>query len=288
MSALAGLAGALIVLGVAGVIVGLRPVPPAPARPGRRPLPSPDRRLLTVAAGGLAAGGAVAVVTGFVAALLAGPLVAVGVAWLLAAPPAALAIDRLDAMEEWTRLLAGKLRRGDMLSAALSETAFSAPAAIGPEVRALAADLATTRSSELSLRRFGERLADPTGDLLVANLILAARRDGAGLAHVLEGLAESVAEDVRIRREVEADRAKPRNEARSLTMVTLLVLGLLSFASAHTAPFGVWPGPLVLGGLLAAYVGALVWMRRVSAPPRVPRFLDLGAWQARRTPGVAS
>lgn len=33
MSALAGLAGALIVLGVAGVIVGLRPVPPAPAGP---------------------------------------------------------------------------------------------------------------------------------------------------------------------------------------------------------------------------------------------------------------
>ena len=51
------------------------------------------------------------------------------------------------------------------------------------------------------------------GDLVAANLILGARRRGAGLASVLEGLAESVAADVRARRQVEADRAKPRATA---------------------------------------------------------------------------
>ena len=71
------------------------------------------------------------------------------------------------------------------------------------------------------MRAFADELDDPTGDLVAANLILGARRRGAGVASVLEALAESVAADVRARREIEADRAKPRSTARWVTIITV-------------------------------------------------------------------
>ena len=59
-------------------------------------------------------------------------------------------------------------------------------------------------------------------------LILGAQRRGPGLAAVLDDLAATVAEEVRIRRGIEADRAKPRTTARWVTILTLAVLGLLA------------------------------------------------------------
>ena len=73
---------------------------------------------------------------------------------------------------------------------------------------------------------FADDLDDATGDLVAANLILGARRRGAGLASVLESLAESVADDVRARRAIEADRAKPRTTARWVTIITVVRAGL--------------------------------------------------------------
>ena len=64
--------------------------------------------------------------------------------------------------------------------------------------------------TEDALRAFADELDDATGDLVAANLILGARRRGAGLASVLEGLAESVAADVRARR-----RSRPTGPSRA-------------------------------------------------------------------------
>jgi hypothetical protein len=52
---------------------------------------------------------------------------------------------------------------------------------------------------------------------VAATLILGAHRRGPGLAAVLDDLAGTVAEEVRIRRGIEADRAKPRTTARWVT-----------------------------------------------------------------------
>ena len=84
--------------------------------------------------------------------------------------------------------------------------------------------------TETALRAFADELDDATGDLIAANLILGARRRGAGLASVLEGLAESVAADVRARRQVEADRAKPRATARWVTLISASVLVVLALS----------------------------------------------------------
>ena len=131
-------------------------------------------------------------------------------------------------MEEWTRSLSGVLTVGVGLEQALVATLRSTPDPIRPEVTRLVARLRARWATEDALRAFADELDDATGDLIAANLILGARRRGAGLASVLEGLAESVAADVRARREVEADRAKPRATARWVTIITVGVLAVLA------------------------------------------------------------
>ena len=110
--------------------------------------------------------------------------------------------------------------------------------------------------------------------LIAANLILAARRRGAGLTSVLEGLAESVAADVRARRQVEADRAKPRSTARWVTVISASVLVVLALSGSYVRPYGSPIGQVILVVLLAAYVATLVWMRRMASGKPLPRFLD--------------
>ena len=170
------------------------------------------------------------VITGWVLALVIAPVAVIGLPALLSAPPAATQINRLEAMEEWTRSLSGVLTVGIGLEQALVATLRSTPAPINAEVSRLVARLRARWDTETALRAFADELDDATGDLIAANLILGARRRGAGLASVLEGLAESVAADVRARRQVEADRAKPRSTARWVTLISASVLVVLALS----------------------------------------------------------
>ena len=257
---LPALAGALIVAGIIGVAVGLRKVPPrAPAptkpRPGAGRVASLSRRTRILLLAGTAAGLLVAVLTGWVVAVLVVPAAAAGLPVLLSAPPAAAKIDRLEAMEEWTRSLSGVLTAGVGLEQALIATLRSTPDPIRPEVTKLASRLRARWSTEDALRAFADDLDDATGDVIAANLILGARRRGTGLASVLDALAESVAADVRARREIEADRAKPRATARWVTIITVTVLAFLSLTGNYVAPFGTPLGQVLLAALLSPVRG---------------------------------
>src|SRR5665811_854561 len=112
---------------------------------------------------------------------------------------------------------------------------------------------------------------------VAANLILGARRRGAGLASVLEALAESVAADVRARREIEADRAKPRATARYVTLITVGVLLVLGLTGQYIAPYGSPVGQVILVVLLSLYVATLVWMRTMATGKPLPRFIGAAA-----------
>ena len=72
---------------------------------------------------------------------------------------------------------------------------------------------------------------------MAAALILAARRRGPGLPRVLGALADSVAEDVAVRRKVEAERAKPRTTARAVTLITLGVVAVGALNGAYLRPY---------------------------------------------------
>lgn len=276
---LAALAGALVAAGVLGMIASLRPVPVEPMLGPRltpallrqvRVIPTRTRVLALV---GVGVGVLVAVVSGWLVAIVAVPLAVVGLPSLLRSPAETAQIERLEAMAEWTRNLAGVLTVGVGLEQALVATLRSTPEPIKPEVSRLVARLRARWSTEDALQEFADELDDATGDLVAAYLILGARRRGAGLASVLHGLAESVAEDVTARRKIEADRAKPRATARNVTLITLGVLGFLAFNGQFMAPYGTPLGQALLAVLLAAYAGALTWLRRMSVGKPLPRFL---------------
>jgi Flp pilus assembly protein TadB len=281
------LAGALIVAGLIGVVVGLRPTAAAPM-PARsrwmRRVTKIDRTTRLLLLGGVAGGVIAWLVTGLVLAVAAVPIAAVGLPMLLSSSTAASRIRRLEAMEEWTRSLSGVLTVGVGLEQAIVATLRSTPAAIAPEVSRLVARLRARWNTDEALLAFADELDDSTGDLVAANLILGARRRGAGLASVLEGLAESVAADVRARRQVEADRAKPRATARWVTVISAGVIVILGISGRYVEPYRSPLGQVVLATLLTAYVATLIWLKRMAIGRELPRFLASPAGDRGSTP----
>ncbi|TYL51703.1 type II secretion system F family protein [Nocardioides sp. BGMRC 2183] len=269
------LAGALLVAGVLGLVVGLRRRPVDDGAPVRATshLRRLSRRTRLMLIGGLVGGLLAWMITGIPLAVVAGPVAAVGIPALLAPPSGGARIERLEAMEEWTRALSGVLTVGVGLEQALIATLRSCPTPIAPEVRTLVARLRARWSTEDALRAFADDLDDATGDLIAANLILGARRRGSGLSSVLEGLAESVSADVRARRQIEADWAKPRATARWVTLISASVLVVLALSGSYVDPYREPLGQVVLLVLLAMYVATLVWMRRMAGGRPLPRFL---------------
>lgn len=276
--------GMLVVAGLIGIVLGFTPRAvrePVRARARRTPLSDRwhrvSRRTKILALLGLAAGIAVWVITGWAIAVVVAPVAVPGIPVLLSAPGSVDRIDRLEALEEWTRGMAGVLTVGVSLEEAIRATLRSAPDPIRTEVTALVARLRARVSTEEALRAFANDIDDATGDMVAGYLILGARRRGQGLATVLNSLAESVAADVRARRAIEADRAKPRTTARWITIVMLSVLGyLFVFADQYVAPYRTPFGQLLLAFLLGLFVLLLVWLRSLAKGERLPRFLNEG------------
>jgi len=275
---MAAVIGGAVVAAAAAAVWALRPRSAHPAEP-RPQLPvmghfsrlSPRTR--TVLLVSVAAGVLVALITGWVVGIVLLPAAALGLPYLLAAPPAARTIRRLEAMEEWTRSLAGVLGAGVGLEQAITATLRSTPDVIKPEVVALAARLRARWDTTAALRAFADDLNDVTGDLVAANLVLAAKHRNRSLGQVLEGVAASVAEDVATRRRVEAGRDKPRGSARTVTIFSFVVLAWMALTGDYVAPYSTPLGQVVLVVLLACYAGALLWLRKMAEGKSLPRFL---------------
>jgi len=279
MPILAGLCVAMIVAGILGIIAGLRRVPEPKPKPPRQPgrlhrawqaVPL-TRRWATLAA--LAVGVVVGLLTGWVVLIVVLPAAVLGLPVLLATSSEAGRIARLDGIAEWTRNLSGVLTAGQGLEQALMASLRSTPESVRPQVSLLVARLRSRWPTEQALRAFADDLDDATGDLVAAALILGSRKRGPGLAAVLTGLAESTADDVRARRQIEADRAKPRATARWVTILSAGALTVLALSGQFLAPYATPLGQVILLVLLTAYASCLVWMRRMAATPAPARFI---------------
>ncbi len=186
---------------------------------------------------------------------------------------AEVAIDRVEAVEEWTRRVADVLAIGVGLEQAISTAARSAPEPIAAEVATLAARIAARTPTETALRRFADDLDDPSADLVVAALILAARRRGPGVAAALTAIADSVGEEVAARRRIEADRAKPRTTARAVTVITLAIIAAGTLNRGYTGPYGSLLGQVVLAATLGFFAAALWWMHAMTLTTQSARIL---------------
>jgi hypothetical protein len=261
-------------------VAGVRPVPVrarwadwSAARARVRGLVGRRRIVLAAVAAGVVAWA----VTGWPVAALAAGTAVVGVPRLVSGSAARAQLARLEALEVWTRRLADLLGSGaGGLEQAIGMSVRTCPAPISGEVTALAARI-RLHGAEAALRAFADDLADigsPAADLAAAALILRVRRGGRGLRPVLEALAADVAELVRARRAVEADRAKPRSNVRVLVAITAVVLTVtLLFARDYLAPFTTPLGQLMLAAITGVFAAAVVLLARITRQPPTPRFL---------------
>ncbi|HLT11605.1 MAG TPA: type II secretion system F family protein [Micromonosporaceae bacterium] len=280
LSAVLSLSG--VVVGVVGVVGTTRPRGPDSAvrraikwlwsGHGHRRVDQWTRRTTLVV--GLLAGASTWLLSGWpVAGLLVGIAVP-GIPWLfLAGTAERRAIERLAAIESWTRRVADIVANGLGLQAAIVATATTAPAKIEHEVRGLAADLQAGTSAEYALRRFADEIDDYTCDQVVAPLVLHAGDRGEGLASVLTDLSRSIAAEVEMRRTVDAKRAGPRFAVRFLTGMTVAVLVFFVVNPQYLAPYGTAFGQLLLLVLAAIYTGLMIWVRNLSVPSRRERLL---------------
>jgi Flp pilus assembly protein TadB len=275
LTALAAACGAGIGFGLVAIVVGMRGVT-IPASLHYRARES-ARRMLPRLTGAVGAGIAVGALTGWPI----GALFAAAGAWTLpkllgGAMSRARSVARIEAVAAWTEMLRDTLAGAAGLEQAIQATAPVAPAPIRPEVIALAARLSSDRLVP-ALQAFASDLADPTADLVVAALLLAAEHEARQLGPLLGSLAQAAREQVNMRLRVEAGRARTRTSVRVVVGATLFMAGALVLLNrTYLAPYDSAAGELVLALVGACFAAAFVWLTRLAQPAERDRVLDPG------------
>jgi tight adherence protein B len=251
VAALLGLGTGLGLLLLAVGLAGRDPDPPGVEEPsarwsrftaGRQPM---DRRRLAVC---LAAGVVVGVVTRWpVAAALSA--VAAWVLPQIIGPDRGHAqrVARIEAIAVWTESLRDTLAAAAGLEQSIVASAVESPEPIRDEVTRLAVRLQRGWRVRDALRVFAAELADPTADLVVAGLLMAARGSAGQLGEVLGELAASARAKVASRQRVAAGRTRSRTSARVIVGATLAMAALLILLDrGYLHPFDTPVGQLVL------------------------------------------
>jgi len=272
MSALAALCGAGVGLGLVLVVVGWRGVElPRPTRRiERRKIERFNLRVGLAVGAGAVVGAATGWPVGAVLAALAGwgaPVLLGG------ARRHQAAVGRIEAIAGWAEMLRDTMAGSAGLEQAVVATATLAPLPIRAEVATLAVRLEGERLAP-ALRAFADEVADPTCDLVVAALVLAAEHQAQRLGELLGSLAAAARDQATMRLRVEAGRARTRTSVRVIVGATgALVLGLALFNRGYLAPYDTATGQLVLTLVGGVFAVAFMWLARMTRPVQVDRFL---------------
>ena len=272
MTALAALCGAGVGLGLVIIWAGLRGVDLSrPTRASGRP--KLERANLRI---GLAVGAAVIVgaATGWPVGAVLAALAGWGAPTLLGGTRGAqAAVGRIEAIAGWAEMLRDTMAGAAGLEQAIVATAPVAPLPIRADVAALAVRLEGERLAP-ALRAFAEEVADPTCDLVVAALILAAEHQAQRLGELLGSLAQAARDQATMRLRVEAGRARTRTSVRVIVGATgSLVLGLAILNRGYLAPYDTAVGQLVLLLVGAVFTVSFLWLAKMTRPSVTERFL---------------
>lgn len=270
-------AGVLLVGGLLAVLAGLSKSWPPPrasgtgddssaaaawARVTRRPPGRRGRQRDTLLLVSLAVGFAVAAVTGWLVALPLVPILVFGLPYLLVLPKAR-DVELLESLDRWVRSLASALTTGKSITDALRISRRTAPPLLAEELGVLVSRLNNRWETREALTRFADSLDSPDADAVVAALILAAQRGSNGASVTLHALADSIQAQLKGRRAIEAERAKPYVVVRQVTLITFVTLAAaFVFGRDYFAPYGTPLGQLILSILVALYLGSLMLLRR--------------------------
>lgn len=276
MTAVFALLGAGLGAGAWLVVWALRR--PATAVRGRsgRLLPSPStygdigRRLILAA---VVATLALVVTRWPVAVLAAGALGFFGRDLFGGRGRRAATVDRSVAVAAWSEMLRDTLTASSGLEEAIAATAPLAAPSIRPALAGLVAQFGRVPLAG-ALARFADVLADPTADLVVSALILAARGEAQNLAELLGSLAEAARDDADMRLRVDANRARIRTSVRVIGAVTVaMIAALVLFNGSYLRPFDSVGGQAVLALVFAGFAGGLLWLHVMSRYRAPDRFL---------------
>ena len=178
-----------------------------------------------------------------------------------------------DAIE----LLAGAVRAGDTLPAAIGVVADRGPESLRPVFRDLVSDHRVSGDLVAALERMGTRVADPTADRIVRTMVLAHRVGGRELGRVLRTLSAFLRDDVAARREIESRQSwtviAARVSASAPWLVLVLVASRPQGARAFDSPTGI---AVLLGGAVVTAMGYRMMMR-LGRLPEEPRVLAVEA-----------
>ncbi len=272
MTMLAALLGALAGLGLLVAGVALRGADPASFRPRRRTarpgLSERSERVeqLTLR---LALGAGAAVVVGAVtrwpvAALLLGAAGFMAPNLLGGRSVRQAKVAEVEAIAAWAEMLRDTMAGAGGLEQSIIACAPIAPPPIRAPVVRLAASLERERLA-VALRVFADELDDPTGDLVVAALLLAADKSPRRVGALLGMLASSARAEVNMRMRVETGRARTRTSVKVISISTMVFsTGLLLLNRAYLAPYDSAVGQAVLGLVGTCFAGAFVWLERSS------------------------
>jgi Flp pilus assembly protein TadB len=274
LSLIAFMTGALTGGGLFIVIVAVRGLPARPKSSGPGRLERQLRQAFGVRGG---------------IAVVAGVLVLVATRWIVAGVGVAIlayswrsiggsaserrTIARLEGLATWTESLRDTIAGAVGLEQAIPASTRVADASIREPLTGLVDRLHTREPMHVALRRFADDLDDPSADMIIAALIINSRLRGPGLRALLGALADSVREELDMRRKVHAGRRSTRRSVQIVIGVSVgMAIGLAVVDHAFLAPYDGVFGQLVLAVIGAIYAAGILWLRRLAtfeAPQRL-------------------
>ncbi len=173
-------------------------------------------------------------------------------------------MERVEAVASFAETLRDLTASGSGLREAIRLAARVAPAAIFEEAAELAAGLQRQQPAPV-LAKFADDLGLPESDLVVHSLLVAIGREGGSVSEVLTGAAEGARERAAMLREVEAGRARTSSEAKTISVVSaLIVFVCVAMGGSLVEPYETIGGQLVLAVVLAMFGGAGMNMYRLA------------------------
>jgi tight adherence protein B len=247
-----------------------------------------DRRQALRMAAAMAAGAVIGVVTGWiVGAVLAGAAVWHAPRLVGRDREHAHRVARIEAIATWAEMLRDTLSAAAGLEQAILAVAPLAPPPIRREVTEATSRMENGQRLTSSLEALADQLADPTGDLVISALVLAAEHQARHLGDLLGSLAQAAREHASMRMRIEAGRARTRTSIRVIVGTTLgFALAVVLLNRPYLAAYDSTVGQLVLLGVGTLFALGIGWLTRIARFPAPPRLLSTEPDLAAEVQGV--
>ena len=285
---LAVLAGALTGAGLFVFIAAIRGLPPKARSQGPSALERAVKDMFSIR-------GAIAVIVGILVLLITRWVVAgIGMAllaysWrsLSGAASERKAMARLEGLATWTESLRDTIAGAVGLEQAIPASIRVADGSIREPLARLVDRLHTRVPMHVALRRFAEDLDDPSADMIIAALIINSRLRGPGLRDLLGALANSVREELDMRRKINSSRRSTRRSVQIVIAVSVLMAIVLAVLDHRfLEPYDSVFGQLVLAVIVGIYALGIIWLRKLARFDTPQRLLGTASSTAQAQPST--